>query len=155
MSRPSEVIISELTRIRTALEVLEKQDSASKQAFNALYEEMEDYKQDAFFNVERSILLDLLVFYDGLKWSVSSTEDADSNKQIMDDFMDLLARRDVVPIPKLDRFDAKFHRILQVVSTDDSELDGTIAQVLKRGFYRGDKVLRIEDVSLYQIKKSD
>ena len=69
--------------------------------------------------------------------------------------MDLLARRDVVPIPKLDRFDAKFHRILQVVSTDNSELDGTIAQVLKRGFYRGDKVLRIEDVSLYQIKKED
>ena len=154
MSRPSEVIISELTRIRTALEVLEQQDSSAKQAFNALYEEMEDYKQDAFFKVERNFLQDLLGFYDGLKWSTTSIED-DVGQQILDDFIELLARRDVVPLPTLDRFDAKFHRVLQVVTTDDVELDGTVAQVLKRGFYRGDKVLRIEDISLYQLKKQD
>ena len=152
MSRPSEVIISELTRIRTALEVLEKQDSSAKQAFNALYDEMEDYKQDAFFKVERTFLHDLLVFYDGLKWSTASIEN-DVGQQILDDFLELLARRDVVPLPTLEKFDAKFHRVLQVVPTEDENLDGTVAQVLKRGFYRGDKVLRIEDISLYQIKK--
>ena len=44
---PSEVIIGELTRIRSTLERLEQQESASKDAFNALYSEMEDYKKRA------------------------------------------------------------------------------------------------------------
>ena len=57
---PSEVIIGELTRIRSTLERLEQQESASKDAFNALYSEMEDYKKRAIFDLEKHILNDLV-----------------------------------------------------------------------------------------------
>ena len=154
MSRsPSEVIISELTRIRSTLEMIEQQDTSSKQAFNALYEEMEVYKQQAFFDLERSFLLELLFFYDGLNWSLSETSE-DIQTQIKEDFLELLHRRDVVPMPEVLKFDAKIHRVLQIVPTDDPDKDGTVAQVLKKGFYRGTQVLRIEDISMYQVSQA-
>jgi molecular chaperone GrpE (heat shock protein) len=154
MSRsPSEIIISELTRIRATLETLEQQDSSSKQAFNALYEEMETYKQQSFFDLERGFLLDLLFFYDGLHWSLSEAPE-DTQNQVKEDFLELLSRRDVVPMPEMTHFDAKIHRVLQIVPTDDPNLDGTIAQVLKKGFFRGTQVLRIEDISMYQVPQS-
>ena len=154
MSRsPSEVIISELTRIRSTLEMIEQQDTSSKQAFNALYEEMEVYKQQAFFDLERSFLLDLLFFYDGLQWSLSETSE-DVQTQVREDFLELLHRRDVVPMPAVSNFDAKIHRVLQIVPTDDPTKDGTVAQVLKKGFYRGTQVLRIEDISMYQLSQA-
>ena len=59
---PSEVIIGELTRIRSSLERLEQQESASKDAFNALYSEMEEYKKRALFDLEKHILNTFLRF---------------------------------------------------------------------------------------------
>lgn len=149
---PSEVIISELTRIRSSLDRLEQQESSSKEAFNALYSEMEDYKKGTLFELEKYILNDLLFFFDGLQWAVTSSKDTETTQQIYDDFMDLLARYEVTPFPPSTTFDAKLHRVLQVVETEDSALDGTIASVLKRGFFRRDVILRVEDVTLYQIK---
>ncbi len=151
---PSEVIISELTRIRSSLDRLEQQESSSKDAFNALYSEMEDYKKGALFELEKHILNDLLFFFDGLQWAVTSSKDRETTQQVYDDFMDLLARYEVTPFPPSTNFDAKLHRVLQVVDTEDPTLDGTIASVLKRGFYRRQAILRVEDVTLYQLKSS-
>ena len=149
---PSEVIIGELTRIRSTLERLEQQESASKEAFNTLYSEMEDYKKGALFDLEKHILNDLLLFFDGLVWSVQNTADTETTQTLHDDFLDLLSRYEVAPFPKMTNFDPKFHRVLQVVVTEDPSLDGQIISVLKQGFYRRDQILRIEDVTIYQCK---
>ena len=148
---PSEVIISELTRIRTSLDRFEQQESATKEAFSSLYAEMEDYKKGALFELERHILNDLLIFFDGIQWSVEHSTDTDTTNQINDDLLDLLARYDVVPVPPSTTFDAKIHRVLQVVETDNPDLDGQISSVLKKGFYRKDKILRVEDVTMYRL----
>ena len=148
---PSEVIISELTRIRTSLDRFEQQESATKEAFSSLYAEMEDYKKGALFELERHILNDLLVLFDGIQWAVKHSTDTDTTTQINDDLLVLLAKYDVAPVPASTTFDAKFHRVLQVVETDEPDLDGKIASVLKQGFYRQDKVLRVEDITLYRL----
>ena len=149
---PSEVIIGELTRIRTSMERLETQESASKDAFNALYSEMEDYKKRAIFDLEKHILNDLLIFFDSLVWTVQNSSDQENSQNIYDDFLEMLSRYEVAPFPKLSNFDPKLHRVLQVVPTEDPELDGQIVSVLKQGFYRRDQILRIEDVTIYQYK---
>ena len=156
MSRsPSEVIISELTRIRGTLERFEQTESASKEAFNSLYAEMEEYKRGVFFELERSMLQDLLLFQDTLKWSLSNTTDLEHVQPIYDDFLDLLARYEVAPFPELTTFDSKLHRVLQVLPTEKPEEDNHIASVIRQGFYRRDTVLRIEDVVIYQFKPSE
>ena len=149
---PSEVIIGELTRIRTSMERLETQESASKDAFNALYSEMEDYKKRAIFDLEKHILNDLLIFFDSLVWTVQNSTDEENSKNIYDDFLEMLSRYEVAPFPKTSNFDPKLHRVLQVVPTADPKLDGQIVSVLKQGFYRRDQILRIEDVTIYQCK---
>ena len=149
---PSEVIIGELTRIRTTMERLEQQESASKEAFNALYSEMEDYKRGALFDLEKHILNDLLIFFDSLVWSVQNSTDKEQAQNIYDDFLELLSRYEVSPFPRTSTFDPKLHRVLQVLPTADEGLDGQIVSVLKQGFYRGTQILRIEDVTIHQYK---
>lgn len=149
---PSEVIIGELTRIRTSMERLETQESASKDAFNTLYSEMEDYKKRAIFDLEKHILNDLLIFFDSLVWTVQNSTDQENSQNIYDDFLEMLSRYEVAPFPKVNSFDPKLHRVLQVVPTEDPNLDGQIVSVLKQGFYRRDQILRIEDVTIYQCK---
>ena len=102
---PSEVIIGELTRIRSSLERLEQQESASKDSFNALYSEMEDYKKRALFDLEKHILNDLLIFFDSLVWSVQNSTDQENSQNIYDDFLEMLSRYEVAPFPKMDIFD--------------------------------------------------
>ena len=65
---PSTVIINELSRIRTTLARMEQEESASKQAFQSLYSEMEFYKEDCLHKIEALLLQDLLRFYDSLVW---------------------------------------------------------------------------------------
>ena len=149
---PSEVIIGELTRIRSTMERLEQQESASKEAFSALYSEMEEYKRGALFELEKHILNDLLIFFDSLVWSVENSTDKEQAQNIYDDFLELLSRYEVCPFPRTPTFDPKLHRVLQVIPTDDPSLEGKIVSVLKQGFYRGTQILRIEDVTIHQYK---
>ena len=49
----------------------------------------------------------------------------------------MLSRYEVAPFPKMDHFDSKLHRVLQVVPTDNPELDGQIVSVLKQDSTEG------------------
>ena len=145
------LIAQELVHLRTMLEKIEKQESATKQAFNVLYDELEQYKKDFVFQLEKSLLIDLLLFYDSLVWFQSSLseDDTESNKNLtylIDEYLEVLQRRDVYPFQASQNFDPKVHRIIQNNDVDDPSLDQVIHRVLKRGFYRGEQILRVEEV---------
>ena len=110
--------------IRARLEELKKlfqarieKDESQQRAFDQLYEEMRQYKDDFLYQAEKPFLLDLLLFYDSLLWfqqSLSKKEMApeamtDSFQYLMDEFLELLYRRDVVPLEPTERFDIKMH----------------------------------------------
>lgn len=159
---PSTVIINELSRIRTVLERLESQESASKSAFNALYSELEDYKSDFFFKMEKSLLNDLLHFYDDLLWFQSTFKQDDNQvaeshrnniTHLLENYLELLSRRDVFPFPETNQFDSRLQRVLRIIPTADPTMDQQIAEVLRKGFFRGDKILRTEEICLYQYQE--
>ena len=145
------LIAQELVQLRTMLEQIEKRESASKQAFNVLYDELEQYKKDFIFQLEKSLLIDLLLFYDSLVWFQSSIsdKDIDANQNLtylIDEYLEILQRRDVYPFQATPKFDPKIHRIIQNNDVNDPSLDQVIHRVLKRGFYRGEQILRVEEV---------
>jgi molecular chaperone GrpE (heat shock protein) len=145
------VIVQELVQLRTMLQKIEQQESASKQAFNTLYVELEQYKKDFVFQLEKSLLIDLLLFYDSLIWFQSSiaSDDSDTHQNLsylIDEYLEVLQRRDVYPFHNYDTFDPKYHRIIQNNDVYEAELDQKIHRVLKRGFHRGERVLRVEEV---------
>ena len=143
----------ELIQIRKMLEQFTQEESATKQAFSTLYTELEQYKKEFLFQAEKGLLQDLLLFYDSLIWFQSSIQNEAENREenleyLIAEFLEVLRRKDVTPFPPRTEFDPKFHKIVQISPVEDIEQDQMIDRVLKKGFYRGENVLRAEEVIL-------
>jgi molecular chaperone GrpE (heat shock protein) len=130
--------------------------SPTDKAFEALYEELRQYKEDFVFQAEKPLLLDLLLFYDSLNWLRSSAQKgevahgdlSDSMQFLIDEFLEILYRRDVLPMESQPVFDPSRQSGVKVVPTSDPAEDRQVSEVLKRGFTRAGLVLRSEEVVL-------
>ena len=133
-------------------------DAVQQKAFDQLYEELRQYKDDFIFQAEKPFLLDLLLFYDSLNWFQQSLQKqemspdvvADSFQYLLDEFLELLYRRDVVPSESTSRFDRRVHKAVRVVPSPNPADDWRVQAILKRGFVRGDRLLRAEEVSVFR-----
>ena len=147
-----------LEGIRQTLEERSASEIAQQKAFDALYEELRQYKEDFIYQAEKPLLLDLLLFYDSLNWfqeslvkkEMSMDVIADSFQYLIDEFLEVLYRRDVMPMEGQPSFDPKTQKVVKVVPAEDAGQDQMVAQVLKRGFHRGERVLRNEEVVIYR-----
>ena len=134
-------IAKDIRSIRQVLDQMARQDSSTRTAFDTLYRELEQYKSEFVLSMEKSLLLDLLSFFDSLVWFENTLKEnpksASENLQyLMDEFLEVLRRRDVHAFTPLERFDRKYHRVIQVNEAEQAEDDGKIESVLRRGFSR-------------------
>lgn len=128
----------------------------TQQAFDALYEELKQYREDFLSQAEKPLLLDLLLFYDSMNWFRQSMDQQDMSEEVlsdsfqylMDEFLEILYRRDVCPMEPTDRFDRSRHRAVKVTPSPSANDNEKVARVLKRGFVRGQQVLRPEEVEV-------
>lgn len=149
----------ELAEIKELLQQQQDRESAHQKAFDQLYEELKQYKEDFIYQMEKPLLLDLLLFYDSLNWFQQSLVNrdmspdviADSFQYLIDEFLELLYRRDVNPTESADKFDRKTQKAIKVVETDDPDAEYTVNQIIKRGFTRGGRVLRAEEVVINRL----
>jgi molecular chaperone GrpE (heat shock protein) len=158
-------ITEEVAALRQLVEERLANDEVKEKAFDQLYGELKQYKDDFVFQAEKALLLDLLLFYDSLNWfSDSLAKDspspdvvADSFQYLIDEFLEVLYRRDVLPFEGSEQFDAKNQKAVKVQDTEVEEDDFKIIEVLKRGFTRGDRALRAEEVviSRYRAPKQE
>lgn len=147
-----------IEEIAALLRERSRQEEVQQKAFDTLYEELKQYKDDFIFQAEKPFLLDLLLFYDSLNWFHESLQRremspdvvSDSFQYLLDEFLELLYRRDVVPCESVDRFDRRLHKAVRVTPAADAGDDWKVEAVLKRGFLRNEKVLRAEEVSVYR-----
>ncbi|MAY82115.1 MAG: nucleotide exchange factor GrpE [Deltaproteobacteria bacterium] len=158
-----ESIASEVAELKDTLARQADNDGVQQKAFDQLYEELRQYKEDFVFQNEKSLLLDLLLFYDSVNWfqqslikkEMSPDVIADSFQYLIDELLELLYRRDVLPMEASDRFDRKVHKVIKTVPAPTPEEDYDIHQVLKRGFTRGSRVLRAEEVVVKRTSQSN
>lgn len=156
-------LAEELAEVRKTVADTIANDKVKERAFDQLYAELKQYKDDFLFKAEKPLLLDLLLFYDSLNWfqeslvkqEMSPDVIADSFQFLIDEFLEVLYRRDVMPIEESDTFDRRVHKAVKVSKTDDVDLDYKIAQVLKRGFHRAEKLLRPEEVVIHRLTDAD
>ena len=156
---------SQLTSITEMLSARRDRDEAQKQAFDKLYEELEQYKRDFVFQSEKPLLLDLLLYFDSLSWFQQSLLNqatsrevlAESFQYLIDEFLELLYRRDVLPHENSDAFDPKTQRAIQVIPTQDPSRDQSVQRIIKPGFSRAGRTLRPAQVAVhrYQAPASD
>jgi len=147
-------IADEVAALRGAIAKQAEGDSTQQKAFDTLYEELKQYKEDFIFQNEKSLLLDLLLFYDSLNWfqaslikkEMSPEVVADSFQYLLDEILEVLYRRDVLPMEESTSFDRKRQKVIKTVPAETKDDDYGIHNVLKRGFTRGGRVLRAEEV---------
>jgi len=155
-----EELKTDVGSIRQLVEQRLTDDDVRQKAFDQLYEELKAYKEDWQFQAEKPLLLDLLLFYDSLNWfqeslvkqEMSSDVVADRFQYPIDDFLELLYRRDVIPMEESKTYERKLHQAVQVVDAEAKSDDQSIEQVLKRGFHRGERVLRAEEVVIRRFR---
>ena len=75
---------------------------------------------------------------------------SDSFQYLIDEFLEVLYRRDVLPMESQPNFDPKTQKVVKVIPAEGPGQDQKVAQVLKRGFNRAERVLRSEEVVIYR-----
>ncbi|MEZ4323156.1 MAG: nucleotide exchange factor GrpE [Myxococcota bacterium] len=159
--RSENPLVDQFSEVKRMISDKLNDDRVREKAFDQLYEELRQYKEEFLFQAEKPLLLDLLLFYDSLNWfqeslvkqEMSPDVIADSFQFLIDEFLEVLYRRDVLPFEPSNTFDRKIHKAVKVEPTADKELDYKISKVLKRGFERADKVIRPEEVVIHRHKK--
>ena len=155
-----EALQQQVASLQDLVEQQGQREDVQRGAFDQLYAELKQYKDDFIFQAEKPLLLDLLLFYDSLIWFRGSLDSGEMSPKVVgesfqfliDEFEELLYRRDVMPTEPEDEFNRERQKAVQVVYTDDVSLDWRISRVIKRGFTRGDRVLRPEEVILHRYR---
>ena len=158
-----EALADEVSTLKQSVTARAEQDAVQQKAFDQLYEELRQYKEDFIYQNEKALLLDLLLFYDSMNWfqaslikkEMSPEVVADSFQYLIDELLETLYRRDVLPMEASDRFDRKTQKVIKTVRTDSEQDDYQIHNVLKRGFTRGNRVLRAEEVVVKRFQDVD
>jgi len=153
----------QLSNIEAILLSRTDQNDTQRHAFERLYQELEQYKKDFIFQAEKPLLLDLLLFFDSLTWfkqSLLKSETSrdvltDSFQYLIDELMELLYRRDVLPLDTSPTFDPRTQRAIQVVPTPLETQDQRVQKVLKRGFSRAGRPLRAEEVVVQRFHEAE
>jgi molecular chaperone GrpE (heat shock protein) len=149
-----EGLLQDVATLREFVEQQGRRDEIQQRAFDQLYSELKQYKEDFVYQAEKPLLLDLLLFYDSLRWfqdsllkqQINPEVVADSFQYLIDEFLELLYRRDVLPLDSRPSFDRETQKAIKTVPAASPAEDNRVHQVVKRGFTRGGRVLRPEEV---------
>ncbi|MCD4656503.1 MAG: nucleotide exchange factor GrpE [Planctomycetes bacterium] len=138
-------------------------DKAKDQAFDKLYESMQEYKDDFLVNAKKPIFLDLIRLNDDIQKMLSqenngsSEEETDNKLELISDLViEILYRNDIDVIseaPKI--FDRNFQKSVKRVITDSKEKDREVVEILKIGFIHGSQIVRPQEVSVYIYEGKD
>jgi molecular chaperone GrpE (heat shock protein) len=168
----------ELQKINSMLQTMNDEEKAHKEAFGNLYKQLESYKSDFAQKLKTQLLREMLTYFDSLIWyqgmiteqlpksqsqilskDTESDTDNSENSQIdilentqylVEEFLEMLRRNDVVVMPDATHFDGKFHRAVQVLESHEKDDEGKIAKITRKGFYLGSQIVRVEEVVVYR-----
>ncbi len=165
--------LTELNQQLTTLQALFEKEIARNQnqtqMFDKMYAEMKEYKEQFLLEVlHKPIIHNLLQLYDSFVLLETQLNEiiVDNEANSLPDELaryqknlenfrfeleEVLYRMDVTPYKDtLQTLDRQLHKTRKVISSDDPEQDGKIAEVHKIGFNWRDKVFRPEEVTIFR-----
>jgi molecular chaperone GrpE len=162
----SDQVNGRLEVIQAMVERELRAEMTRERVVDRLHAELQEYKQDLLLKVMRPVFVDLIQLHDeigkmeDIRQSAASDADPeiDTVGPLLDSIRtgieDILYRQGVEPFQhEQGSFDARRQRAVTTVTTDDPELNKTVATRIRKGFQAGDKVIRPELVSVYTLKK--
>lgn len=109
---------------------------------------------------KEEIFLDIITQLDNLLLNEKHTDNEDERirmRTIINGFYTMLKKYNVEPLYSLNKRDMYFNpdtdNAVTFLPTDDTVLDNSIADVMKKGYKYKDKILRYEDVIIYKVNE--
>lgn len=116
-----------------------------------LYSDLRKYQEGIIQETTLPLLKGIISIINDLeRKSRFSAEDTQLTNEILQRLKDLLFEFDIYEIESDNTFNAKNHRIIKVIPTDDDSLNNVVAKKLSSGFQKGDQVIVKEAIELYK-----
>jgi molecular chaperone GrpE (heat shock protein) len=151
-------ISEDLSQIVELIVAAHEQQNARDKAFDLLYKELGDYKNDFFYERLKPVLRALLFMLDSMEQFGREVDQLEGMGEHMshemikanlehfsDQFIDAMQMVEMMPIELGAEFDAKTQRAIEAVPVE-ADQNGRVQRVIRRGWTLGGKMLRPADV---------
>jgi molecular chaperone GrpE len=154
-------VVEEVAALRQTIEERLIYDRVKEEAFDRLYAEVEEVRQDRAFQQVRPLLIDLLLLYDrveqGLQQMYGPGVSLGSVTQLLqsirDELLEVLYRREVETIVAPTAiFDRTLQQAVSVQPTAVASEHNQVVRVVRRGFRYRNRILRSEEVIVSSYK---
>lgn len=142
--------------------MIRNQINLKDEQIDKLHSELQFYKDDhssKFVNqVMKAVIKvrkDMLKRTASQSWEeLSVAELKREYEYVLDDLTDLLEQQNIDPYETAagESFSAAKHQVRKIIPTDDESLDKTIKESVSEGYTKGEKILIVERVDVYQYK---
>lgn len=152
---------SEVAELRKVIEERLAYDRVKEEAFDRLYVEVEEVRQDRTFQQVRPLLIDLLLLYDRIEQGmqqiygerVSRSDVAQLLKSLSEELLEILYRREVETIvAPSSTFDRTLQQAVSLQPTTFESEHNQVVRVVRRGFRYRNRILRPEEVIVNSYK---
>ncbi|MEZ0228907.1 MAG: nucleotide exchange factor GrpE [Planctomycetota bacterium] len=147
-----------VTVVARAVEELAKDTVKRRKDYDALYEEMRQYKTNFLDTAQKPLYNEMLLLFDSIQRIMRRIDEveeaaipkeavAEAFKQVKDELLEILYRRDIEMIEDHPvKLDVKSQKPVRRVETETPSEDKDVVQVVREGFRRNGAVFRPQEV---------
>jgi len=142
-----------LKKVARAMVEVAREGEGRQRAYDVLYGELRQYKEDFLWRSQRPIFMDLIMLFDSISRSEKRTEAVDSKgfsdelRYLREQLLELLYRYDIELIEEHpEHLDIGFQRPIKRVDCKDPADDRRVVECVREGFRRSGAVLRPQEI---------
>lgn len=159
-ARVGSLPIADLARkveaLQTAFDREIRAEATREKVVDRLHAELQEYKNDLLMKVMKPIVIDLIQLHDDMGKRIEADPDSAVAQELAtfrQGIEDALYRQGIEPYnAEGDTFDPRKQRAIKTESTDDPDRNKRVSSRIRPGFQSGDRIVRLELVSVYTHK---
>lgn len=153
---------SNTQKIARALVEIVKEGESRKRAYDVLYDEMRQYKENFLWQAQKPLFMDLITMFDSILRIEKKYEDREDMSDALSDFrylkdelLEILYRYDIEPIEDHpERLDITFQKPIKRIDCSDPAEDRMVVQYVREGFTRDNMLLRPQEIVVKRYSES-
>ena len=153
------VLEEKLLELQKSFQEKFTRDHTLKEAYDKLYAEMRQYKDNFLYEAQRPLLMDIILLYDNLLRTEKRFEEKEVREGfsfLKEELLEILYRQDIEPI-QIDekKVNKKLQRTIKTVETHCEEEHGDVVEIVREGFLRNDRVMRPQEIICKKYKTQE
>lgn len=159
-----DTILAKVADLHQVIEEHLAYDRIKEEAFNRLYAEVEEVRQERSFQQLRPLLVDLILLYDRIEAGIRQLDELERGmpavaqllRSFRDEVLEILYRRDVeVIVVGSPTFDRTLQQVMKLQPTASADEHNQVVRIVRRGFRHRNRILRSEEVIVSTYKPNE